>query len=291
MNEVASGEYIDLHTHSTASDGTDAPARVLELAAALGLKAVALTDHDTVAGLAEFLAAGEAHPEIEAVPGVEISCSYSCREIHLVGLFVDHRSAVLTDFLEQRRKDRVRRNREMMEKLRTLGFELSWDDPEFAAGETGNIGRPHFARALMRRYGFPSLAAVFEKLLGHSRPAFVPRQLPDPAAAIAAIHDSGGIAVWAHPIYRDRAERAWLRRGLRRFTGWGRDAVEGYYSLFGPNETSLVKELAAVYGAASSGGSDYHGGNSTVALGTGAGGLRVPAELLTELKRRRAASN
>ena len=291
MNEVASGEYIDLHTHSTASDGTDAPAQVLELAAALGLKAVALTDHDTVAGLAEFLAAGKAHPEIEAVPGVEISCSYSCREIHLVGLFVDHRSAALTDFLEQRRKDRVRRNREMMEKLRTLGFELSWDDPEFAAGESGNIGRPHFARALMRRYGFPSLAAVFEKLLGHSRPAFVPRQLPDPAAAIAAVHASGGIAVWAHPIYRDRAERAWLRRGLRRFTGWGLDAVEGYYSLFGPNETALVKEFAAIYGAAISGGSDYHGGNSTVALGTGAGGLRVPAELLTELKRRRAGSN
>ena len=285
------GEYIDLHTHSTASDGTDAPAQVLELAAALGLKAVALTDHDTVAGLAEFLAAGEAHPEIEAVPGVEISCGYSSREIHLVGLFVDHRSVELTNFLERRREDRVRRNREMMEKLRSLGFELSWDEPEFSAGETGNIGRPHFARALMRRYGFPSMVAVFEKLLGHSRPAFVPRQLPNLAEAIAAVHAAGGIAVWAHPIYRDRAERAWLRRGLRRFTEWGLDAVEGYYSLFGPDETALVKELAAVYGAAVSGGSDYHGGNSTVALGIGAGGLRVPAELLTELKRRRPEAN
>ena len=288
------GKYIDLHTHSTASDGTDDPARLPELAAELGLAAVALTDHDTVAGLAEFLASGGKYPEVEAVPGVEISCSYSCREIHLVGLFVDHRSAALTRFLERRREDRVRRNREMMAKLRTLGFELSWDDPEFSAGESGNIGRPHFARALMRRYGFSSMAAVFEKLLGHSRPAFVPRQLPDPPQAIEAIHASGGIAVWAHPIYRDRAERAWLRRGLRRFTEWGLDAVEGYYSLFGPNETALVKELAAVYGAAISGGSDYHGGNSTVALGTGAGGLRVPAELLAELKRRRdryAATN
>ena len=283
--------YMDLHTHSTASDGTDAPARVLELAAGLGLKAVALTDHDTVAGLEEFIAAGKRHPEIEAVPGVEISCSYSCREIHLVGLFVDHRSVELTNFLEQRREDRVRRNREMMERLRSLGFELSWDDPEFSAGENGNIGRPHFARALMRRYGFSSLAVVFEKLLGHSRPAFVPRQLPNPAAAIAAVHAAGGVAVWAHPIYRERAERAWLRRGLRRFSEWGLDAVEGYYSQFGPNETALVKELAALYGAAISGGSDYHGGNSTVALGTGAGGLRVPAELLTELKRKRAAAN
>lgn len=281
------GEYIDLHTHSTASDGTDAPARVLALAAELGLKAVALTDHDTVAGLAEFLDAGEKHHGIEAVPGVEISCSYSCREIHLVGLFVDHRSAELMRFLEQRREARVQRNRAMMEKLRTLGFELSWNDPEFAAGETGNIGRPHFARALMRRYGFSSMAAVFEKLLGHSRPAFVPRQLPNPAQAIEAVHAAGGIAVWAHPIYRDRAERAWLKRGLRKFTEWGLDAVEGYYSLFGQNETALVTDLAAVYGVALSGGSDYHGDNSTVALGTGAGGLRVPAGLLTELKRRR----
>ena len=159
--------------------------------------------------------------------------------------------------------------------------------PEFAAGVNGNIGRPHFARALMRRYGFSSMAAVFEKLLGHSRPAFVPRQLPSPAQAIEAVHSAGGVAVWAHPIYRDRAERAWLRRGLRRFTEWKLDAVEGYYSLFGPNETALIKELAADYGAAISGGSDYHGGNSTVALGTGAGGLRVPAELLIELKARR----
>ena len=282
-----SGEYIDLHTHSTASDGTDAPARIVELAAELGLKAVALTDHDTTAGLPEFVAAAVRHPEITAVPGVEISCSYSNREIHMLGLFVDCASPELKDFLALRREDRMRRNAAMMEKLRSLGFGLSWDDPEFAVPDPGNIGRPHFARALMRRYGFSSMAAVFEKLLGHSRPAFVPRQLPSPAAAIEAVHSAGGVAVWAHPIYRDRSERAWLRRGLRRFTDWGLDAVEGYYSLFGPNETALVGELAAEFGAALSGGSDYHGENSTVALGTGAGGLRVPAELLPPLEKRR----
>ena len=279
--------YIDLHTHSTASDGTDAPARLLELAAAAGLKAVALTDHDTVSGVPEFLEAGKRHPETEAVPGVEISCSYSNREIHVIGLFVDHGSAELGEFLAIRREDRMRRNEVMMEKLRSLGFALSWDDPEFAVLDRGNIGRPHFARALVRRYGFPSMAAVFEKLLGHSRPAFVQRRLPSPAEAIGAIHAAGGVAVWAHPIYRDRAERAWLRRGLRRFTGWGLDAVEGYYSLFGPNETALVSELAAACGTELSGGSDYHGGNSTVALGVGAGGLRVPAGLLPRLKAKR----
>ena len=112
-------------------------------------------------------------------------------------------------------------------------------------------------------------------------------RLPSPVPAIEAIHAAGGIAVWAHPVYRDRNERAWLNRGVRRMSGWGLDAVEGYYSLFGRNETALVSEVAARYDVALSGGSDYHGNNSTVAMGSGSGGLRVPAELLAGLKKRR----
>ena len=279
--------YIDLHNHSTASDGTDAPSLIPALAAELGLAAVALTDHDTLGGIAEFLAAAADFPAVEAVPGVEISCEYSMREIHLLGLFVDHESPELNEFLRRQREDRLRRNGEMMRKLNSLGFALSWEDEEFQGGDIANLGRPHFARALVRRYGFPTLAAVFEKLLGHSRPGFVPRRLPSPVPAIEAIHAAGGVAVWAHPVYRDRNERAWLNRGLRRMSGWGLDAVEGYYSLFGKNETALVSEIAERYGVALSGGSDYHGNNSTVAMGSGSGGLRVPEELLGELKKRR----
>lgn len=284
---MLNGEYMDLHTHSLASDGTDAPARIVELAAELGLAAVALTDHDTISGVAEFLEAGRGFPGVETIGGVEISCSYSCREIHLVGLFVDPASPELNDFLKLQRMERLRRNEELRLKLKSLGFALSPDEPEFQVPDPGNLGRPHFARALVRRYGFPSMTSVFDKLLGHSRPAFVPRKLPDPVRAISAIHSSGGIAVWAHPIYRDRNERAWLKRGIRRLAEWGLDGVEGYYSLFGPNETALVTELAAMYGVAVSGGSDYHGDNAVVSLGTGAGGLRVPASLLKELKKRR----
>jgi len=279
--------YIDLHTHSCASDGTDAPSRIVELAAEAGLLAVALTDHDTVAGVAEFLEAGKRFPALETIGGVELSCSYSCREIHLVGLFVDSGSAALNEFLSLRREERIRRNAEILKKLRTLGVPLDDDEPEFCVSDSGSIGRPHIAKALVRRYGFSSMAVVFEKLLGHSRPAFVPRNLPTPSQAIEVIHSSGGVAVWAHPIYRDRNERAWLKRGLRRFSEWGLDAVEGYYSLFGPGETALVGELAPLYGVALSGGSDYHGGNSSVSLGTGAGGLRVPSELLAALKIKR----
>ena len=282
-----SSGYMDLHNHSTASDGTDAPSRIPALAAELDLAAVALTDHDTLGGIAEFLAAAADFPAVEAVPGVEISCEYSGREIHLLGLFVDHESPELNEFLRRQREDRLRRNEEMMRKLNSLGYALSWEDEEFRNGDAANMGRPHFARALVRRYGFPSLAAVFEKLLGHSRPGFVPRRLPSPVFAIEAIHAAGGVAVWAHPVYRDRNERAWLNRGLRRMSGWGLDAVEGYYSLFGKNETALVSEAAERYGVALSGGSDYHGNNSTVAMGSGAGGLRVPAGLLEGLKKRR----
>jgi len=281
-----SGRCIDLHNHSTASDGTDAPARIPALAAELGLAAVALTDHDTVGGIAEFLAAAAEYPQVEAVPGVEISCEYSGREIHLLGLFVNHESPELDEFLRRQRDDRRRRNEEMMRKLNSLGYALSWEDEEFKIGDIANMGRPHFARALVRRYGFSSLAAVFDKLLGHSRPGFVPRRLPSPVPAIEAIHAANGVAVWAHPVYRDRNERAWLNRGLRRMSGWGLDAVEGYYSLFGKNETMLVSEVAERYGVALSGGSDYHGGNSVVAMGSGSGGLRVPVELLDGLKKR-----
>ena len=282
-----SDRYIDLHNHSTASDGTDAPSRIPALAAELDLAAVALTDHDTLGGIAEFLAAAADFPQVEAIPGVEISCEYSGREIHLLGLFVDYESSELGEFLRLRREDRLRRNEEMMRKLNSLGYALSWEDEEFQGGDVANLGRPHFARALVRRYGFTSLAAVFEKLLGHSRPGFVPRRLPSPVFAIEAVHAAGGVAVWAHPVYRDRNERAWLNRGMRRMSGWGLDAVEGYYSLFGRNETALVSEVAARYDVALSGGSDYHGNNSTVAMGSGSGGLRVPAELLAGLKKRR----
>ena len=284
---MLNGNFIDLHTHSTTSDGTDAPERIVELAAELGLAAVALTDHDTVSGIGAFLEAGKRFPSVETVGGVEISCSYSCREIHMVGLFVDPFSEELNEFLKQQRMERLRRNEELRLKLGSLGFPLEADEPEFQVPDPGNLGRPHFARALVRRYGFSSMAAVFDKLLGHSRPAFVPRRLPDPVRAISVIHGAGGIAVWAHPVYRDRGERAWLRRGLRRLKEWGLDGVEGYYSLFGPNETALVSELAALYDIQLSGGSDYHGENAVVSLGVGAGGLRVPAALLDGLKRRR----
>ena len=278
--------FIDLHTHSTASDGVENPARVFELAAAAELAAVALTDHDTVAGLPEFLAAGAGHPETAAIPGVELSCCYArAREIHIVGLFIDPDSPELLDFLARQRESRRRRNEAIRGRLTALGYPMTWDEPEFALGIDG-VGRPHFARVLVRKYGFADLRTVFDKLLGHSRPAFVARKLPDPAETIAAVHAAHGVAVWAHPTCRERNEEAFLRRASRRLAARGLDAMEGYYSLFGIRETELVTRIAQASDLALSGGSDFHGGSGTIAVGTGAGGLRVPEELLAELRRR-----
>ena len=281
-------EYIDLHTHSTASDGTAAPAEVFNIACELQLAAVALTDHDTTAGLAEFTAAAAEHPECEAICGVELACSFMSREIHIVGLFINPASPELANFIENARQERMRRNRDLFVKLDLLGYKLSLDMPEFSNLPLDGVGRPHFAAALVNYYGFAHPRQVFEKLLGKNRPAYIPRRLPEPAGAINASHAAGGVAVWAHPVRREANERAYLKRAARKLAALGIDAVEGYYSMFSANETAMVHEVALPLGLAISGGSDFHGANSPdVVLGFGAGGLRVPAELLAALKAKR----
>lgn len=281
-------DWIDLHTHSTASDGTFSPTELFASAVESGLRAVALTDHDTVAGVEEFLAAGTAHPECEAVPGVELACMFCDREIHIVGLFIDRHAPGLLEFMEKCRRERAKRNRDIFLKLKFLGYELSPDMPVFSGRPLESLGRPHFAAALVARYGFPSNQSVFDKLLGHGKPAWIPRKLADPAEAIAAIHSAGGVAIWAHPVQRDAGDRTWLNRGCRKLAELGLDGVEGYYSLFSARDTAMVSEAAAKYGLALSGGSDFHGANTPLlVLGYGSGGLRVPLELLYGLKQKR----
>ena len=278
---------IDLHLHSTASDGTLTPRELAEAARAAGVSAIALTDHDTLAGIPEFLAAADgAAPE--TIPGVELSTRFEDREIHIAGLFLDPASPELAAFLEAQRRERRERGELMRQKLTRLGYPISQAELDDCC-RGAMPGRPHFARLLVERYGFADNAEVFEKLLRHGAPGFVPRRLPEPAAAIAAIHAAGGIAVWAHPVYRQRRETAWLRRVLNRLVPEpiGLDAIEGYYSLFGPEETKLVTGLAETYGLALSGGSDFHGANTPkLRIGTGGGKMEVPDGLLAGLKRK-----
>ena len=279
---------IDLHTHSCASDGTVPPEKIPELAAAIPLGAVALTDHDTVTGIDAFCEAAKAYPDLIAVPGVEISTDYSGKEIHIVGLFIDPHNDVLLKFLERQREERCRRNEMIFRKLASLGYPLDAGEPEFSRfSDASAIGRPHFAAALRRIYGFSDLQEVFRKLLGRDRPAYVRRKTPDPATAIEVIHAAHGVAVWAHPVYRQRNESAFVRRFCKKFAPLGLDALECYYSLFGPPETQMLLQTAQDFGLGISGGSDFHGEHSTAQLGTGMGGLAVPDDAFATLTARK----
>ena len=208
--------HIDLHTHSFYSDGSASPRELLEEARRKQLTAVALTDHDTVSGIEDFLNAAKDFPEIEAVAGVELSSIYAARELHIVGLWIDHNSPELQQYLELQREKRCERNHTMRRKLLSLGYEFDWNEPEFDKVEFSNIGRPHIANVLCRKYGFNSTQEVFEKLIGHNRPAYVRRDLPFPSQAINAIRSAGGVAVWAHPTYREKNERSFVKKMAKR---------------------------------------------------------------------------
>lgn len=277
--------HIDLHTHSFFSDGSGSPRELLEEARRKQLTAVALTDHDTVSGISDFIEAAKDFPEIEAIAGVELSSIYAARELHIVGLWIDHTSEQLISYLEEQREKRCERNHTMRRKLISLGYDFDWDEPEFSQVEFSNIGRPHIANVMCRKYGFSSPQEVFEKLIGHNRPAYVRRDLPFPSQAINAIRSAGGVAVWAHPTYREKNERNFVKKMAKRLKERGLGGIEAYYTLFGQNETRMVTEIAELTGLARSGGSDWHGKNSPeVEVGTGKGGLRVPDTLLDELR-------
>lgn len=276
---------VDLHTHSTASDGTVSPDRIPAIAVSEGVSAVALTDHDTVAGIPAFLNAATEFPQLQAIPGVELSADYSGKEVHIVGLFVDHENPELLAFLQRQRESRLRRNDEMKRKLTSLGYPMSWDEPEFTAfSDSSSIGRPHFARVLCRKYGFADTREVFARLLGKNKPAYVRRIAPDPVSAVAAIRAAGGISVWAHPVYRQKNEWSFARRFCKKFKPLGLDAIECYYSLFGPPETAMLSEIAANCGLFRSGGSDFHGENTPdIRIGAGMGKMDIPDEVASEL--------
>ncbi|QSH40500.1 PHP domain-containing protein [Lentisphaerota bacterium ZTH] len=284
--DTAAEGLIDLHTHSLYSDGSVTPKELIQIAAKARLKAIALTDHDTVEGIPEFLRAGALHPEMEAVPGVEISTVFNGRELHIIGLFIDHRESGLLKFLQEVQLKRENRNLAMIKKLKSLGYEIDVAGVEALAGSK-IIGRPHFARYLKEKYDFESLQDVFDKLIKRGCPAYVARSLPRPAEAIEVIHRAGGVAVWAHPVYRNTKERSWCRRVLKYLAPAGLDAVESYYTQFGEYQRQVVMELGKEFGLALSGGSDYHGENHPdVKVGVGYGDLKVPYELFHELEKR-----
>jgi 3',5'-nucleoside bisphosphate phosphatase len=287
---------IDLHCHSTESDGAVTPAGLVALAAACGLTAVALTDHDTVSGLDAFLAAGQAPASASAapggsrprtVPGVEIACRGEGSAImHLVGLWIDHRNAALGRLLEDIREGRHRRNLAMVERLRRLGCPL---DLEVIAAAVGGevVGRPHFAQALVQGGFCRSPRDAFDRYLGRGKPGYVPRDITPVADALRVLSAAGGVCIWAHPLMGNSVTGAYLRRVVARLRPLGLDGIEVYYADYGPTETRNAREHAEALGLLQSGGTDFHGSNVPgIALGVGRGALNVPDALLPPLEQR-----
>ena len=273
---------MDLHTHSCASDGTDTPSEILRKAADIGLDAVALTDHDTVSGIKEFMQAA-AHSPVRAVPGVELSTQFHGKELHIIGLFVDPENDALLEFLAARRSDRIRRNREMIFRLREGGYDITEEEvTRFAKGEAA--GRPHIARVLIEKGFFSDIKDVFLKCLRRGTRFYVPRTPVPPEEAIRVIRRAGGIAVWAHPVLAADSRSA-MRRILRTLVPAGLSALETFYSIYSELQHEAAAAIAREFHLAESGGSDYHGRNQPgIQLGCGSGGLRIPADLLIRLE-------
>lgn len=277
---------IDLHCHSTASDGSLTPRQLLQAATRRSLKALALTDHDTLDGLAEFLQAGREFP-VEAIGGIELAACDADnhnRSYHIVGLFLNGDGSRMKALLAEVIRWRDERNLKMLEVLRGLGLELTMEEVLAQCGGTV-LGRPHFAAALVARGHVKDCQAAFERLLASGKPGYVRRRLPTPEAAIGAIHSMGGVAIWAHPFTRGHYTNLQMRRIAVGLKDAGLDGIEAYYPLHTPTQTRTALQMARDFELLVSGGSDFHGSRfKRIELGVGYGNLKVPDGLLEPLR-------
>jgi len=273
---------IDLHVHSTCSDGTNTPAELVELALAKNLKAIALTDHDTIDGLDEILSCAK-NKDLEIVPGIELSTEYFGRDIHMLGLYINPCHPEFLAHLEKFRESRDNRNRKMCELLAQQGIDITYESL-VAEFPDSVLTRSHYACYLLSHGYVKSRKEAFERYVGDHCKAFVPREKITPMDAIRLIRVAGGIPVLAHPILY-RLSDATLDKMVAELKEAGLMGIEGVYSTYAPSEERYIKRLAAKYDLLVTGGSDYHGGNKPdIQLGNGRGSLFVPEELLDRLK-------
>lgn len=273
-------QLCDLHTHSVFSDGTSTPEELIELAVSAGLRAVALTDHNTVAGLDSFLAAAEKAP-IEAIPGVEISTDCAGIEIHVVGLYLAREKYGETmDFLSVMLKRKEASNRRMVEALARDGYELDYD--EIKAHNKGSVNRAVIAAELMKKGYVNSIRETVEGLLSVSRGYYIPPERLKTTEAIAFLSSIGAVPVLAHPYFSMNAQQ--VRSLLPEAKASGLIAMETRYSTYSPEITELARETAREFDLLESGGSDFHGENKPdIKLGVGQGSLCVPLEFARAL--------
>jgi 3',5'-nucleoside bisphosphate phosphatase len=282
---------IDLHTHSSVSDGSETPERVVELAALAGCSAVALTDHDNLRGLDEAAHTAE-HLGVRLVRGCEVSCKPrgfpEGSSVHVLVYFVEGDDGPLQDELRKLRADRLRRNRLLAERLGDLGVPVDYDLIVSDAGGEEGIGRPHFAKALVETGAATDIDDAFNRWLRNGGPAYVPKGRLAPAEVARLATASGAVAVLAHPLSLglDPADLGGLAGELAE-AGFG--GLESIYSRYSPEQREYLVRIARDSGLVPTGGSDFHGSfKPDLAVGVGTGDLNVSDAVLEELASRRA---
>lgn len=279
---------IDLHTHTTHSDGSASPQQLIALASATRARAVAITDHDTVSAIVDARTAADRFG-IEFVAGVEISAEYSPGTMHILGYCIDDQSTELTVTLGELQQARERRNPQIAGRLRSLGFDISYDEVAEVAGNQV-VGRPHFARLMIQKGYVASMQEAFDRFLKKGADAYVEKARLSPPESIALIHQAGGVAVLAHPYQLKLSSYQDLDRLVGELADLGLDGIEAVYSRHSAAERASYSEIAARHGLLVTGGSDYHGSyKPDISIVTGLGDLNVPYELLEAVKERAAA--
>lgn len=267
---------IDLHVHTTASDGSLTPTEVVRVALEQGLAAIALTDHDTVEGLSEAWAAANG-TGLEVVPGVEISSDWPVSDFHILGLYVDPWDGPFNECMQSMKAARLQRARKMLERLAALGMPLEWDEVARFCNGNCTLGRVHIARAMVHRGYVSDIHQAFQRYIGRDGPAYVPRLRMTPVEVIGLIRRAGGVAVLAHPAASNVVEH------IPTLASLGLQGVEVWYPTHSPEDVGVLLQLARQHRLLVTGGSDFHG----FGFGEGAplGSVHIPLRLLRQLQR------
>jgi predicted metal-dependent phosphoesterase TrpH len=275
--------YVDLHLHTTASDGVLTPSELVRYAKTKKLQAIAVTDHDTIEGLDEAAAEGESIG-FEVIPGIEISAEFSPGSMHLLGYFIDIRHPLLIQKLKSLQEARAARNPKIVERLNRLGVRITYEDVVKASGG-GQVGRPHFAQVLLEKGYVRSVQEAFERFLKKGAPAYADKFRFKASEAINFINGANGIAVLAHPNTLGMDGNAGFEALLLELVKGGLRGIEVYYPEHSASDVARYKLIAEKLGLVMTGGTDYHGIDGIdLDIGIGRGDMRLPYSMVEELR-------
>ena len=275
--------YVDLHLHTTASDGVLSPSEIVRYAKAKGLQAIAITDHDTIEGCEEGLSEGE-RIGFEVIPGIEISAEYSPGSMHILGFFLDIQHPLLSERLEYLQKARAERNPKIVAKLNQLGIEVTYEEVLKASGG-GQVGRPHFANVLLEKKVVRSFQEAFDRFLKKGAPAYVDKFRFTSKEALQFINEARGVAVLAHPNTLGVNGLSELEKLILQLVDEGLKGIEVYYPEHSAMEVAQYKTLADRYSLLSTGGTDYHGiEKNELDIGVGRGEMKLPYSIVENIK-------